>query len=271
MVAIRYLCAGLIAITGGVAVARADAPRGELVVVSSPPKAGTSSTILFDAKIDLDLNFGGMAVITASTQSKKKKVEIVAVDPDGTVHKRITYTKRDTNIVIDGTRQKDDSPIRGKTYRVAWKKNVAADVKGADGKPVPEAEVEAVRKDEGQFQAPELLGAALSGLRLVEGQPFDVPLASLEKLLPPTFKPKRLVLTYRGKTADGARIDAEGSFVNEERQGLKMFLELKAELVLDPTGWCLDANVTGQVRAELNGKVVGSGGGTGTVKATPLR
>jgi len=248
----------------------AGPPRGELVVTASVPKPGTSSIITFDAKLDFDLNFGGLGIVTASQQSKKKKVEIVAVDPDGTVHKRITYTKRDTNVVVDGQRKPDPSPVRGKTFRVSVKDGNIVDVKLGNGKPATEEEITAVGKEEGQLQAPERLGAALAGLRLVEGEPFEVPLAAIEKMINGDYKPKRVVLTYRGKTTQGARIDAVAALANEE-SGLKMYLDLTAELLVDPAGWCLSANVTGQVRAELNGNVVGSGAGTGAITATPLR
>ena len=259
-----------VAADAAVVTADAGPPRGELVVTASAPRPGTSSIITFDAKVDFDLNFGGLAIVTASKQSKKKTVEIVAVDPDGTVHKRITYTKRDTNIVVDGQRKPDPSPVRGKTFRLTVKDGNIVDVKRGDGKPATEDEVSAVGKEEGQLQAPERLGSALAGLRLVEGEPFEVPLAAIEKMINGDYKPKRVVLTYRGKTAQGARIDAEAALANEEA-GLKMYLDLTAELLVDPTGWCLSANVTGQVRAELNGTVVGSGAGTGAIAATPLR
>jgi hypothetical protein len=245
------------------------AHRGELVVTVAAPKPGTASIVTFDAALDFDLNFGGLKMVTVSKQSKKKRVEIRAVDPDGTVHKRITYLKRDTHILVDGEPKKDPSPIRGKTYLATWKDGIV-DVQLPSGKPASDEEAAAVRKEEGQLQSPELLGRALVGLRLVEGQPFEVPIAALEKLVKGDFHPRRMVLTYRGKTRDGARIDAEGALANDGA-GLKMYLDLKAELLLDATGWCRSAKVTGQVRAELNGAVVGSGAGTGTVLASPLR
>ena len=250
-------------------VARDAAPRGEVVVTSVVPKPGTSSTITFDAKLDLDMNFGGLAIVTSSKRTVSKKVEIIAVGPDATVQKRITYTRYDNNVIVDGERKKDDTPIRGKSYRVTWKLGIG-DVLRADGKPASDAETEAVRKEESQLQSPELLGSALAGLRLVEDEPFEVPVAALEKLVKGPYLPKRVVLVYRGKTADGARIDAEGAFEKQDAEGLKMFLDLKAQLVLDDTGWCRDVEVTGQVRAELNGAVVGSGAGTASIKATAL-
>lgn len=252
------------------AVAATSAPRGELVVTAVVPKPGTSATVTFDAKLDLDMNFGGLAIVTASKRTVVKKVEILAAGSDGTVQKRITYSRYDNNVIVDGERKKDDTPIRGKSYRVSWKLGVT-DVARADGKAASDAEVEAVRKEESQLQSPELLGSALAGLRLVEGEPFEVPVAALEKLAKGPYRPKRVVLVYRGKTADGARIDADGTFANEEGQGLAMFLDLKATLVLDETGWCRDVAVTAQMRAELNGAVVGSGAGTASIKATPLR
>ena len=252
------------------AVAAADpTPPAQLVVTSTTPRPGTSSTVTFDAALDLDFNFGGMQRITKSKRSKKKKVEIVGVGADGSVEKRITYTKHDSEIVVDGQKQPDPTPVRGKTYRVTWKDGVVG-VRAADGKPVSDAEAAAVREEESQLQTPELLGKALSTVRLVEGQPFEVPIAALEKMMSGPFRPKRLVLTYRGNVPDGARIDAVGTLANEAG-GTKFYLDLKAELVIDTTGWCRSAKVTGQVRVELNGSVVGSGAGTGTITASPLR
>src|SRR6185295_19370525 len=102
----------------------------------------------------------GVQILTSNTQSKKKKVEIRAVDPDGTVHKRITYIKRDTRRIVDGDLKKDPSPIRGKTYLVTWKDGVLA-VEQPDGKPASAEELEAVRSEEALLQAPELLGRVL--------------------------------------------------------------------------------------------------------------
>lgn len=244
-------------------------PGGELVVTAARPRPGTSSIVTFDAVVDYDLNLGGFEMITSTTQSKKKKVAIVAVDPDGTVHKNITYIKRDTRMVVDGEAKKDPSPIRGKTFRVSWKDGVV-DVRRSNGKPATPEEIEAVRSDEGQLQSPELLGRLLGGLRLVEGQPFEVPVVMLEKLVSGGFRPRRMVLTYRGKTDDGARIDAEGVLLIEA-PGMTTFVDIKTELVIDATGWCRSASATLQVRVEFKGTVVGSGEGKGTILATPLR
>lgn len=241
----------------------------ELVIASPPPRPGSSSIITFDATLDLDLNFGGMQTITSTRRTKRKKVEILAVEPGGTVEKRITYQKLETNAVVDGERKKDPSPIRGKAYRVTWNDGVL-DVRLPDGRPASAAESEAVHGEEGALQSPEMLGKALAGLRLVEGQPFEVPVAMLAKLVRGTYRPRRLVLTYRGKTRDGARIDADAALATDG-EGVKMFADLKAALVLDATGWCRSLKVTAQARAELNGNVVGSGAGQATVLATPLR
>jgi hypothetical protein len=248
--------------------AATDAPPGaELVITAAPLKPGTSSIVTFDAKIDLDLNFGGMGQVTSSTRTKKKKVEIVGVDPDGTVHKRITYLVRQTNAIVDGERKKDVNPNRGKTYLVTWKDKVV-DVKRANGKPVSEEELAAIHSDEGQLQAPEMLGKMLSGIRLVEGQPFELPAFALEKFsLPTGYRVRRMVLTYRGTTREGVRIDAEGAIASDG-PGAKTFLDLTSEILLDATGWVLSSRVTGQVRAELGGAVVGSGAGTATLTAT---
>ena len=262
--------AGLVA-RAALALSSLDAgPGAERIITARPPKPGTSSIVTYEAKLDYDLNLGGLQITTSSTQSKKKKVEILAVDPDGTVHKRITYIKRDTRRIVDGDLKADPSPIRGKTYLLTWKDTVAA-VSLASGKPASDEEVEEVRKDEALLQAPELLGRVLDGLRLVKGQPFEVPAAALEKFVQEGFHPRRLVLTYRGKTAEGMRIDAEGALVNNEARGMKLFVDIKAELLIDTTGWCLSLKSNAQVRAELNGVVVGSGAGTGATVATALR
>jgi hypothetical protein len=253
------------------ALASLDAgPGAERIITAQPPKPGASSIVTYEAKLDLDLNFGGMQMTTTNTQSKKKKVEIRAVDADGTVHKRITYIKRDTRRVVDGDVKPDPSPIRGKTYLLTWKDAVAA-VALPSGEPASAEEVEAVRKEEALLQAPELLGRVLDGLRLVKGQPFEVPASTLEKFVQEGFHPRRLVLTYRGKTAEGTRIDAEGALVNNEARGMKIFVDIKAELVIDTTGWCRSLKSNAQVRSELNGVVVGSGAGTGATVATALR
>jgi hypothetical protein len=244
-------------------------PGGELVVTASKPRPGASSIVTFDATVDFDINLGGFETITSTIQSKKKKVTIVAVAPDGTVEKRITYVKRDTNSVVDGERKKDPSPVRGKTFLVTWKGGVI-DVRRANGKPATEDEVKAVRSEEGQLQSPDLLGSALQGLRLVEGQAFEVPVAMLGKLVSGDFRPRRMLLTYRGKTDEGARIDAEG-LILMEAAGMTTFVDVKTELVIDTTGWCRSATAALEVRVEFNGAVVGSGEGKGTILATPMR
>jgi hypothetical protein len=269
MITVHPRCVIPILVCATTAAADPAPPVGELIVVAPPPKPGASSTVTFDADLDLDFNFGGMAQRTKTKQTKSKKVEVVSVAPDGTVEKRITYTKRDTRIVIDGQLQADPSPIRGKTYRVTWK-DAVIDVRAADGKPAPAAEVDQVKKEEVLLQAPEMLGKALAGMRLVEGKRYDVPAAALDKLVTGEYRPQRVVLTYRGKVPEGARIDAEVSLANKPL-GTHMFLDLKGELVIDDTGWCRSLKVTGQVRAELNGSVVGSGAATGVLRATPLR
>src|SRR5262249_14166671 len=154
------------------AIAALDAgPGAELIVTAMPPRPGTSSIVTYEAKLDHDFNFGGLQIITSSTQSKKKKVEIVAVDPDGTVHKRITYLKRETRAIVDGELKKDDDPIRGKTYLLTSKDGVVS-VQLPGGKPASSEEVGAVTKEEKALQSPEVLGKALDGLRLVKGQAF---------------------------------------------------------------------------------------------------
>jgi hypothetical protein len=247
-----------------------DAPPGaELVVIASTPRPGASSIIVYEATLDLDLNFGGIQTITSSKQSKRKKVEFVAADPDGTVHKRITYLKLDTRMIIDGEPRKDVTPIRGKTYAVTWKDTVIA-VRRPGGAPVTPEEDAAVRREETQLQVPELLGKALGGLALVEGVPFEVPIAAVEKVFTGEYRPRRMVLTYRGKTPDGARVDVEAALASRG-EGTRFYLDLEAALVVDPTGWCRHAQVAAQIRAELGGAVVGSGAGSGTVTATPLK
>lgn len=269
MVAVRVLLIGAIALLGVREAAIEAAPVGALVVTASAPKPGTSSIVTFEVKLDFDVKLGGMQTSTSTTQSRKKKVEIVAVDADGTVHKRITYIQRDTRTVVDGELKKDPSVIRGKSYLVTWK-DTLVDVKLASGKPASAEEVTAVSREEVQLQAPELLGRALAGVRLVEGQPFEVPLAALDKLIKGDYRPRRMVLTYRGQVPDGARIDVEGLLVGEGG-GMKTFLDLHGELVLDATGWCRSTKVTSQIRSEFNGVVVGSGAGAATILATALR
>ncbi len=44
-----------------------------------------------------------------------------------------------------------------------------------------------------------------------------------------------------------------------------------ADALFDDSGWCMELTVTAQVRAEAGGAVMGSGAGTGVVKATPLK
>src|SRR5262249_48715273 len=127
-----------------------------------------------------------------------------------------------------------------------------------------------VRREEVQLQVPELLGKALAGVRLVEGQPFEVPAGVLDKLGKGDFTPRRVVLTYRGKTPEGARIDAVAALVHD-RSNLKMFFDLTAEIVIDETGWCRSNKTRGQVRTEFKGVVVGSGAGSAQLLATPLR
>jgi hypothetical protein len=253
------------------AVAPAVAAPTAAMLVMKPAtlRPGMSSIITFDVALDLDLNFGGVRMNTSSKQSKRKKMQIVSLDADGTVHKRIAYLKRDTRIMMDGELRKDETPIRGKTFLVTWK-DAVIDVRRANGKPATEEEIKAVRAEEGQLGAPEWLGKALVGLPLVEGKPFEVPVAAIERLFNGEYRPRRVVLTYLGMSGDNARIDAEAALANDG-EGTKFFLDLKAELLVDPTGWCLDATVAAQVRAELSGAVVGSGAGTGKVTATPLR
>jgi hypothetical protein len=253
------------------ALASLDAgPGAERMITARPPKPGASSIVTYEAKLDYDLNLGGLQITTSSTQSKKKKVEIRAVDPDGTVHKRITYIKLDTRRIVDGDLKKDPSPIRGKAYLVTWKDSVLA-VKLPNGTLASAEEVEAVRAEEALLQAPELLGHVLDGLRLVKGQPFEVPAGALAKFVNGDFHPRRMVLTYRGKTAEGTRIDAEGALINNEVRGMKLFVDIKAELLIDTTGWCRSLKSNAQVRSELNGVVVGSGAGSGATAATALR
>jgi hypothetical protein len=246
-------------------------PAAVLSITAQPPPVGASSVITFEATLDFDLNFGGLETITSSKQSKRKKVEILAVRDDGAVEKRITYLKRKTDIVIDGERRKDDTILPGKTFRVTFLSGEGVlDVRRANGKPATAAEVAAVKGEEILLQTPEMLGRALAGLELVEGVPFEVPMAMIEKLMVSEYKARRLTLVYKGSTPEGERIDAQGSMGNDG-EGLKMFVDLDARLILDRTGWCLQADVTAQVRAEFGGTVVGSGAGLGVVRATPLR
>ena len=262
------------AASGSAAVAEApvslDAgPGSQAVVTGWQPRPGTSAMVRFDAKLDFDVNFGGMKTVTSTTQIKRKKIEILAVDRDGAVHKRITYLQRDTHMIVDDEERKDPSPVRGKAFLVTWRDGLS-DIRQADGTPTTAEEDDAVRHEEVQLQVPELLGRALGGLRLVKGQPFEVPIVALSSLMTGAFRARRMVLTYRGKTRDGARLDAEGSLA-DEAQGTKKYVDLKAELVIDAGGWCRRAKVDAQVRFEFNGTVVGSGLGTGVVTATALR
>jgi hypothetical protein len=245
------------------------AQAAELVINPVALKPGTSSTVDFLATLDLDFNYGGQATVSSTTRTKKKKVEIRAVDRDGTVHKRITYSKIDTNSVVDGERRKDPSTIRGKTYDLTWNNGIL-DVRRPGGKAATPDEITEVHGEEGTLQAPELMSKLLAGVRLTQDQPFEVPVAMLESMVKTDYRPRRVVLTYRGKASDGERVDGEATLV-KDGQGMKMFLDLDVKLVFDATGWCLSARVAAKVRAELNGTVVGSGAGTASVVATPLR
>ena len=247
----------------------APPPGAVLVVTTEPLQAGTSSTITFEANLDFDLNLGGFQTVTTSKQSKKKTVAITAVDADGTVHKRITYIKRKTDILVDGEPKKDPTILPGKTFRVAFKDGVV-DVKRANGKAATPAEVDAVKAEEILLQTPEMLGKTLAGLRLVENQQFEVPVAMMSALVISEYKARRVVLTYRGQEGDAARLAAQVSLASEG-EGMKMFVDLDADLLMDRTGWCRELDVTAQVRAEFAGQVVGSGAGFGQVRATPLR
>jgi hypothetical protein len=115
-----------------------------------------------------------------------------------------------------------------------------------------------------------VMSKLLAGVRLVQDQPFEVPVATLENMVKSDYRPRRIVLTYRGRARDGERVDAEATLA-KEGEGLKMYADLDIKLVLDATGWCLSAKVAMKVRAELKGTVVGSGAGTASVVATPLR
>lgn len=245
------------------------APGDIMVIVPTLPKPGDTATVTFDADLDFDLNFGGLETLTSTHQSKKKKVEVLSVDPDGTIHKRVTYVKRDTNVVVDGEPRKDRPLVRGKTFLVDFRDTVVAVRRKNGAKATPE-EVEAVMNEEGQFQSPEVLGRALGGIQLLKDQPFDIPAGALGKLVTGEYKPRRVVITYRGMEGDLARIDAEAQISNDE-EALRMFVDLKGSLLVDKTGWCRELVVELQARAEFNGVVVGSGKGSGKVTATPLQ
>jgi hypothetical protein len=249
-----------------------DAAPGDIFVVTPVSLTpGTSATTSFEAVLDFDLNFGGMQTITSTKQSKRKTIAIEKVDSDGTVHERITYTKRDTHIVIDGDPHRDDTPVRGKTFLVTSRDGVL-DVRRKNGAKATDAEVEAVRKEEGQLQSPEIIGRLLGGIELVKGQPLDVPAAILGPMSADEYKAQRVVLTYRGKEADDlARIDVEAQLANPEDAGVHMFIDITGTLLLDPTGWCREVDAEIKVRAELNGVVVGSGKGSGKVTTSALR
>lgn len=244
------------------------APGDLLVIVPKVPAPGASATVTFHADLDFDLNFGGLETVTSARQSKKKKVEILAVDPDGTIHKRVTYTKRDTNTVVDGEPRKDRPIVRGKSFLVDFKDSVIS-VRRKNGSAATPDEVEAVTSEEGQLQSPEVLGRILGGIQLLKDQPFDVPAIALGKLVTSEYKPRRVVLTYRGMEGDLVRIDAEAQLSSDE-EALRMFVDLKGSLLLDKTGWCRELVVDLQARAEFNGTVVGSGKGTGKITTTPL-
>jgi hypothetical protein len=249
-----------------------DAAPGDVFVVTSvPPKPGTSATSGFEAELDFDLNFGGMETITSTKQSKKKTISIDAVDADGTIHKRITYTKRDTHIVIDGDPHRDDTPVRGKTFLVTSHDGVI-DVRRKNGAKATDEEIEGVRKEEGQLQDPEVIGRLLAGIPLVKGQPFEVPAALLGPMAASEYKAQRVLLIYRGKEADDlARIYVEAQLANPEDAGVHMFIDITGTLLLDSTGWCREVEAELKVRAELNGTVVGSGKGHGKVTTSALR
>lgn len=246
------------------------APGDKLVVTPLAPKPGTKATSGFEAELDFDLDFGGMQTITSTKQSKMKTIAIVSVDPDGTVHKRITYTKRDTKIVIDGDPHKDASAVRGKTFLVSWKDGVV-DVRRKNGAKASDEEIEGVRKEEGQLQSPDLIGHALAGIELVKGQPFEVPAPLLGALAAGEYKPQRVVLTYRGTENELARIYVEAELSNPDDAGVRMYIDITGTLALDSTGWCREVEAQLKVRAELNNTVVGSGKGIGKVTTSALR
>ena len=80
--------------------------------------------------------------------------------------------------------------MRGKTFLVDFTSEVVA-VRRKNGAKATPAEVDAVKKEEGQFQSPEILGRVLGGFQLVKDTPYDVPAASLGKLLTGEYKPRR--------------------------------------------------------------------------------
>jgi hypothetical protein len=244
---------------------------GELVIQAAPLKPGQASIWTAEADLDFDLNFGGFKMDTTAHQSKRKRVEILAIDADGTTHKRVTYHKRETRAFVDGELRKDDTPLPGKTFLVDHKPD-AIEVRRPDGKPVTPDELKAVRREENKLQSPEILGRALAGLRLAKDQPFELPAAILAPLLDDQFHARRIVLTYRGKRGNDAWISAEAALDGElDGEGFKLFLDLKGEFVLHPTGVCITADMTGTIRAEFKGTVVGSGAGKAHMTAAPYR
>ena len=211
---VRVLVLVGLALVSGVIARADDAPPAELVITPVALRPRTSSTVDFVATLDLDFNFGGLPTVTSTRRTKKKKVEIRAVDPDGTVHKRITYLKLETNSVVDGERKKDPSAIRGKAYDVTWNGGIV-DVRLPGGKPANAEEVAEVRGEEGALQAPEVMSKLLAGVRLVQDQPFEVPVATLDSMVKGDYRPRRIVVTYRGKASDGERVDAEAALAKE--------------------------------------------------------
>lgn len=250
--------------------AAVDAPDGPaLVLPSVTQRPGTSAIVRHETHLDFDLDLGGLRAETRTRQIKRKKVEIVRIDADGTVHKRMTYLERKIDLRVDGKPQKTPTPLTGKSFLVSWKHGTL-EVRRADGKAATTAELDAVRAEEGQLQSPEFLASHLAGLRLVQDVPFDVPVATMRLLITGDFLARKLVLTYRGKQGDHERIDVQASLANET-EATGWFVDLEAKLVIDHTGWCLEADISAQARAELNGTVLGRGTGGGTLRATPLR
>lgn len=247
-----------------------DAPDGPaLVLPSVTQRPGTSAIVRSETHLDFDLDLGGLRAETRTRQTKRKKVEIVRIDDDGTVHKRITYLERKTDLRIDGKPQKEPNPLPNKAFLLSWKDGVL-DVRRGNGKAATKEELAAVRAEEGQLQSPEFLASHLAGLRLVQDVPFEVPVATMRLLITGDFLARKLVLTYRGKQGDHERIDVQASLANET-EATGWFVDLQARLVIDHTGWCLEAAIDAQARAELNGTVIGRGTGGGTLRATPLQ
>jgi hypothetical protein len=249
-----------------------DAPPGATWVVPRLKlQPGTRSTVTFEAHIDFDLDIGGYQTKTVTDQRKRKTMEILAVDPDGAVHRRVTYQDLETDIRMDGRPYKDPdaTPLAGKSFRTTWKDGVL-DVRRASGKAATPAEIEAVRKEEGQMQSPEYFSTHLGGVRLVEGVPYDLPLAAFAEFMSGEYRPRRVVITYRGATDGVHKLEAEVSLLGAG-ESMETYVDLDAEALFDDTGWCLEVRVDAQVRAEIGGTVMGSGAGTGVVKATPLQ